>query len=232
MKQIIKNYSFNAAARTVTFNDFTGIELERVLLITNVTTNEVIYIFNTPSRGGSASGNVLTLEYDTSAMSNGDKLQITYDCAEGDPMYGASLHATVSGKHNAAPLTLSDGQNSNLQLDPSGNLKVALATRLDSTNDSVIATPLGHSYTHITAQTTTVIKSGAGILHGIDFTATASGVITVYDNNAGSGSVIRIITSPATLLQSEVNKTYDIAFSTGLTIVTSGANQDIVVSWR
>lgn len=96
MKQIIKNYSFNATARTITFTDFTTISLERVLLITNVTDNAVIYIFNTPSRGGSVAGNVLTLEFDTSSMSNSDKLQITYDCASDDPQYDAPQTSLAS----------------------------------------------------------------------------------------------------------------------------------------
>lgn len=245
MKQIIQNYSFNAAARTITFTDFTSISLERLLLITNVTTNTVIYIFNTPSRGGNVAGNVLTLEYDTSAMNGGDRLQITYDCAEGDPLYGASLQGNVaagaadSGKpikvggiYNVTPPTLADGQRGDAQLDSTGNLKIALATKLDSTNDSITAHPLGHSYTRINTQTTTVVKSGPGVLHAIDFTAAASGVITIYDNTTASGTIIRAITSPATLLQSEVSKTLDIAFTTGLTIVTSGANQDVMVAWR
>lgn len=97
----------------------------------------------------------------------------------------------------------------------------------------IIITPdRGYSYTRITTQTTTVILSGAGILGTLDFTATANGVITIYDNTAASGTVIRTITSPATLLQSEQNKVLNLAFSTGLTIVTSGANQDIVVGYR
>lgn len=90
-----------------------------------------------------------------------------------------------------------------------------------------------YSYTNITAAapTTTVVKSGGGFLHAIDFTAAANGVITIYDNTAASGTKIRTITSPATLLQSEQNKVLDIEFTNGLTIVTSGAAQDILVSY-
>ena len=49
----------------------------------------MVYIFNTAGRGGSVFGNTLSLECDTSAMDSGDRLQITYDCADGDPIYGA-----------------------------------------------------------------------------------------------------------------------------------------------
>lgn len=88
-----------------------------------------------------------------------------------------------------------------------------------------------YDYATITTQTTTLVKSGAGYLHLIDYTATASGVITIYDGLSASGTKIRTITSPATLLQNEQNKFFDIEFKTGLCIVTSGANQDILVSY-
>jgi hypothetical protein len=58
------------------------------------------------------------------------------------------------------------------------------------------------------------------------------GVIAIYDNTAGSGTLIGTITQPAALLASQVDLAYDVKFSTGLTIVTSGASQDITVSYR
>lgn len=77
MKQQIQNYTFDASAKTVTFTDYTSIRLDSVLLITNVTDNIIIYNF--ADSGGTAAGNVLTLDYDTSAMSDTDELQIFYD---------------------------------------------------------------------------------------------------------------------------------------------------------
>jgi hypothetical protein len=82
MKKLIENYTFNPTARTITFNDYTSIDLERVLLITNVTRNEIIYSFADPAKGGSVSNNVLTLDYDTTGMSSTDKLQILYEDVE------------------------------------------------------------------------------------------------------------------------------------------------------
>jgi hypothetical protein len=70
-------YTFNANTGTVTFGDsLTGLELQNVALITNVTTNTVIYQFNKSGFGGSLTGLILTLDYDTSAMSDSDDLQI------------------------------------------------------------------------------------------------------------------------------------------------------------
>ena len=79
MKIQIRNYAFNAAAKTVTFTDYLSIAQESVLLIVNATTNQVIYNFANPAAGGTVSGNVLTLTYNTTAMNNTDKLLIYYD---------------------------------------------------------------------------------------------------------------------------------------------------------
>ena len=80
MAQIrITNYTFNASAGTVKFNDYTSINLDGILLITDEMSNKIIYIYPSSRSGGTVSGNVLTLDYNTSAMSNNDKLMIYYD---------------------------------------------------------------------------------------------------------------------------------------------------------
>ena len=79
MKKVITNYSFNKTTKQITFNDYTLIDIDNVLLITNVTSNIIIYNFAVPGYGGTVSGNVLTLNYDTSAMNNTDGLQIYYE---------------------------------------------------------------------------------------------------------------------------------------------------------
>lgn len=85
--------------------------------------------------------------------------------------------------------------------------------------------------TNIAGAATTVIKTGSGVLKGIVVNkAVANGVITVYDNTAGSGTKIATITNPATLLHSQVSLDFNCKFSTGLTIVTSAAD-DITVTW-
>ena len=79
-KKLLSNseYTFNANAGTVTFVDSlaAGLELQNITLITNVTVNTVIYQFNKSGFGGQLSGLVLTLDYDTSGMSDSDDLQI------------------------------------------------------------------------------------------------------------------------------------------------------------
>lgn len=91
------------------------------------------------------------------------------------------------------------------------------------------------NYANITAAapTTTVVKSGSGFLHGLTInTAAANAVITIYDNASATGAKIATITQPASLIESSQTVIYDIAFSTGLTIVTSAAAQDVTVSYR
>jgi len=90
-------------------------------------------------------------------------------------------------------------------------------------------------YSNITlaAPTTTIVKLGSGFLHAIIINnAAVNGVITIYDNTNGSGTIIGTITSPAVLLQSQIILTYNVKFTTGLTIVTTTAAQDITVSYR
>ena len=93
--------------------------------------------------------------------------------------------------------------------------------------------PEAHSFTNIATATTTTVRTGRGVLAGIVINkAVASGVITIYDNTAGSGTKIGTITSPATLLHSHISLDFhDAAFTTGLTIVTAEA-QDITVLWK
>ena len=88
MKIMYKDrYVFDASSGTVTLldigasSDYPALELKEVLMITNVTDNIIIYLFNDPDKGGTidSDGNVITLNYDTSEMSDDDELQIFID---------------------------------------------------------------------------------------------------------------------------------------------------------
>lgn len=88
----------------------------------------------------------------------------------------------------------------------------------------------GWNYTPITSQTTTVVKSGEGILHTITFNKpTATTVVTVYDNTSAAGTKIGTITVPASPLP--VTLTFDAHFRIGLTVVTGTADSDITVTF-
>ena len=79
MKNLVTNYTFDASEKTVTFNEFSAITLERVLIITNVTDGIIIYNFASQNLTGSVSTNILSLVYDTTTMDDADDLQIWYE---------------------------------------------------------------------------------------------------------------------------------------------------------
>ncbi len=101
MKVLISNYTFTSAAGTISFDDYVSIDLKSVLLVTNVTDNIIIYNFASIGKGGTVATNVLTLDYDTSAMSDGDDLQIYYD----DPAAGSGTGLT-DAELRAAPVEI------------------------------------------------------------------------------------------------------------------------------
>jgi len=79
MKVLFEDYTFSAALKQVTFNTTSVIGLSQLLIITNVTTNTIIYNFADPNTGGTIANNVLTLDYDTTSMNDSDSLQVFLD---------------------------------------------------------------------------------------------------------------------------------------------------------
>lgn len=75
----IGGYTFNKTAKTVTLTGLATITIDKVLLITNVVSNTIIYSFDSSALGGTISGNVITLTYDTAAMNDADFLMIFID---------------------------------------------------------------------------------------------------------------------------------------------------------
>jgi hypothetical protein len=97
--------------------------------------------------------------------------------------------------------------------------------------DRSILTTTQNLYSHISTSTTTTVKSGAGTLHiiSVNSKGTVASTTTVYDNTAGSGTVIGVLD---TLNLSGAFR-YDIQFTTGLTLVTTGTvAPDITVSYK
>lgn len=91
--------------------------------------------------------------------------------------------------------------------------------------------PAVFAYAHISTAATTTVKSGAGTLHSISVNTkgTVASTITVYDNTVGSGTVIAVIDS----LNLSGPFVLDVAFATGLTLVTTGTvAPDVTVSYR
>lgn len=90
----------------------------------------------------------------------------------------------------------------------------------------------GYNYNHIllAAPTTTLVKTGDGILHTVTINnPAATEVIVIYDGVSAGGTPIASITIPATPVP--ITLTYDVHFKAGLTIVTQTAASDITVSY-
>ena len=96
---------------------------------------------------------------------------------------------------------------------------------------NVVVEKQGFGYFNITGTNTYVLKTGSGKLHSITFNKpVATGVVLIYNNSAGEGTLIGTITVPANPQPSTL--LYDIDFESGLTIVVTTAAQDITVSYN
>jgi hypothetical protein len=89
MKKILStsDYVFTAASKTIDFSLLVGFDAKRVMAVINTTFGQtLIYAtgggLSSPT-GGSFSGSILTLVYDTTSMANSDNLQIIYDVQAG-----------------------------------------------------------------------------------------------------------------------------------------------------
>src|SRR5210317_328127 len=80
-KKLLHKYTFDASARTIVLDGIFG--QERLLMINNIEDNVIIYLFNQTQFGltsysidTEAETTTLVLSYDTTSMSDTDKLQI------------------------------------------------------------------------------------------------------------------------------------------------------------
>lgn len=84
-------------------------------------------------------------------------------------------------------------------------------------------------YIHLNTNGTTLIKTGAGVLHTLTVnTVGATDTVTIYDGTSASGTVIAKTDSAL-----ETTFIFDVAFYTGLTVVLAGTTPaDITVSYN
>lgn len=124
MKILAKNYTFNPSTKQITLKDLATLKLSQVLLITNVTTNEIIYNFANPLLGGSVAGNVITLDKDVTAMADTDALQIFYDNEEA-PVGEDIAEALYSLVALLGFLPAVRGSLADLRVTPTGTVNIA-----------------------------------------------------------------------------------------------------------
>ncbi len=103
---------------------------------------------------------------------------------------------------------------------------------LSSNHSDIVTKKSASSYAHFNSTGTTTIKSGAGILRRvvINTRGGAFNTFTIYDNTSGSGTVIAAIDTTNAV---SGNFEYNVAFSTGLTVVGAiGTSADITVIYE
>jgi len=130
----------------------------------------------------------------------------------------ATTALQVGGTHNTSLPTMTNTQEGGFQLDANGRLIVSALMN-------------GFTPEVITTATTTLVKSGAGLLHGVTVNSlgTVASTIEVYDALTATGTPLAIIDS----LTLSGQFLYDINFATGLTLVTTGTvAPNLTVSYR
>lgn len=141
MKTLVPNYTFNASAKTITFLNYPSISLDGLLLVTNTTDNIIIYNFASAGKGGTVSGNVLTLDYDTTSMDNSDNLQIFYD----DP----STTDRFNGRKQSYVFTYTSAGNHDAVVPASGKkirvYWVSFIPNSGATESNVVSVGFGNS---------------------------------------------------------------------------------------
>ena len=182
---------------------------------------------NTNSKNASFDDNMIPSQLIKDAATS-ETVAITN--GSGSPSTTPSGSASVPlAKYNAVPTTRTEGQFGVLQADSLGNLKETLGTTIageDIPND-VTKVEFRNNATYISTATTTVVKTGAGLLHTIVVQGGTTGTIIGYDNTAASGTILFSFDTTVAL----ATYTFDVSFAIGLTVVTSAATK-LTVSAR
>lgn len=152
--------------------------------------------------------------------------------AQGATTSGQTGNLSMCAALTSAP-TYTTAQTNPVQCDTHGSLPIVQRDGNGANVDPTlpVQTYSSNSFAHISTSTTTVVKSGTGALHTITVNGlgTVASSTIVYDNTAGSGTVIAVINT----LAGQESYVYDVTFATGLTLVTTGTvAPDITVSYR
>lgn len=96
-KAVIKNYSFSVAGKTITLTDISTVRLDKLALITDVTTNKILYNFaDSTVSTATVATNVITLSALQGGENNADKLRIDYDVQSTDTSAFADTQQAVT----------------------------------------------------------------------------------------------------------------------------------------
>lgn len=211
MKKRITTYTFDASEKTITFGF--APEIEGFSVITNVVDNVIIYQFNDPALGGSVTGNVLTLTYNTASMSDTDELMILYD----DGVETQAISGTVTAELSTTDNTVLDNIETAVEAIQAGQLPDGHNVTVDNVSLDV-NTGLTQPLTDTELRATPVPVSGTFY----QATQPVSGTVTA-NLSATDNAVLDDIASDTEAIKGSL------ATAGGL-VVNLGANNDVTVT--
>lgn len=135
-------------------------------------------------------------------------------------------------RYTSVAQTVRDGDSAQLAMS---NKRVLYVAQADPTTGGAVSltdpvqTYQANSYVNITTKTTTVVKASAGTLARLIVNKLGSAdTIALYDNTAGSGTLVGTFTSPGV-----GSYTIDALMGTGITVVTGGTTAgDYTIIYR
>jgi hypothetical protein len=179
----VGSYTFDASDQTVTLSGLSTLKLEQVLVITNVTTNTIIYRFDKPLLGGTIAANVITLTYDTTSMSDTDILQIIIDLNDSDYRPGVGFYGTTG---NQAEVTAS-GEIKVVTPPPTPPVGTTPVSVIEQgAVESIIG--VDDEYTITNSKTLTIQRISGGAE-----TSNSGSIIEVFEDPNGDKSVLNLI---------------------------------------
>lgn len=99
-KRLASGITFDASAQTVVHADFSDITLAGIQLIVNATDQIIIYNFADTAKGGTLATDTLTLDYDTTSMSDTDELMILVEDGVATQAVTGTITANLSATDN------------------------------------------------------------------------------------------------------------------------------------
>ncbi len=134
-KGILKNYTFNTAAKTITLTDIATARLDKLALITDVTTNKVLYNFaDSTIASVTVATNVITLSALQGGEANGNKLRIDYDLESSD----TSAFADTTQPVSATSLPLPTGAATATKQDTSNTSLSSIDSKITAVNTGAV----------------------------------------------------------------------------------------------
>jgi len=109
MKQTIRNYAIDLSHKSITLNDFAAVYQDRLRLITDTTTNQLLYNFADASVASivSLGTNAFYLNVLPASTATLDYLEIDYETLTGDPIYDGGQRTMASSQ----PVVLASNQS-------------------------------------------------------------------------------------------------------------------------